>query len=163
MTLSSSTDTLINLNNFFPIEYSITVNCSEISLNETIKKIAAFVSRVYATFPQLNEQARKKLRKKGVDIEELDEMPPQAECEQFEKALEEIIVKKLSKERAYCSISLTTNYCPTETFYDLCKSIFQNTRHLGFLFPYKTGTFISLEENKTQLRLSMDFKSSDRL
>jgi len=74
MSLSLS-PSLIDLNESFPINYSIEFDCSESNLEEIVEKVASFTSRVYATFPALGKEGREQLKKAGVWINKLDIAP----------------------------------------------------------------------------------------
>jgi hypothetical protein len=54
--MSLSLPALMDLNQSFPIIYSIKLDCSKANLEEVIEKVASFTSKVYATFPALNEE-----------------------------------------------------------------------------------------------------------
>lgn len=162
--MSSPSLSLVNLSSIdisktFPVAYSQVFSCSENSLGEAIEKVAAFVSKVYATFPKLNEEGRSRLREEGVWLHSLDQLPPETECEDFEKALKLKIITSLKKEECSdCSLNLSTDYYPEGTLRRVCEPIFKQTPQLGFLFPYKTCTRIYLMEEKSKLYLRMDFK-----
>lgn len=78
---------LPDLDQTFPIQFSTEVSCSENGLQNTIEEAAAFVSRVYARFPLMNDEARSNLRKRGVSFNYLSHFPSPSECERFEIAL----------------------------------------------------------------------------
>lgn len=149
---------LIDLNESFPIEYSIEFDCSESNLEEMVEKVASFTSKVYATFPALGNEGREQLKKAGVWFHELDKAPTSEECEQFEITLKKRIITVLNQKEKRGSIKLSTDYYPEKILCEIAESAFKKNRQLEFLFPYKTCTRISLNKERTKLCLDINFK-----
>jgi hypothetical protein len=149
---------LMNLNESFPVKYSIEFYCSESNLEEMIEKVASFTSKVYATFPALGKERREQLKKAGVWFGELDKGPSSAECEQFEESLKKEIIAVLNQDENSL-IQLSTDYYPEKILRKVSESVFDKKYQLGFLFPYKTYTRIYLNEKGKKLCLDMNFKS----
>jgi hypothetical protein len=156
--MNSLSPSLLDLNESFPVDYSIEFDCSESNLEEIVEKVASFTSKVYATFPALSKEGREQLKKAGVWFNVSKESPTTEECEQFEVILKNKIITTLSKKEKRCSIQLSTDYYPEKILCEIAESAFKNVRQLGFLFPYKTCTRISLNQEKTKLGLNMNFK-----
>jgi hypothetical protein len=156
--MSSLSLSFIDLNESFPITYSIEFDCSESNLEEVVEKVASFTSKVYATFPALDNKAREQLRKEGVLFGILDGAPSAAECEQFEKTLKNKIITVIHQSKENSSIKLSTIYCPEEILLEVAESVFRDKYHVAYLFPWKTYTEISLKEKGTKLSLKMNFK-----
>lgn len=148
---------LVDLNKAFPVQYTNEFFCSKDTLQKTIEEVASFVSQVFASFPKLKEERREQLRKQGVWIKNPSDFPSAEECEQFETSLKKAIIIALNQE-GYSSITLSTDYQPEKALLEICKSVFSHKSQVSSLFPWKTCTVISLEENKKKLWLDMDFK-----
>lgn len=154
----SSQKLLMDINApLFP-HYNIKLGYSEANLPNKIEEVASFVSKVYAKFPKLDEEKTEQLRKAGFYFNKDKKIASASECEQFEIALKERIIKDLNQNRSYgYSIELLTDYSPGETLAEVAEPIFQNIGSLGPFFPYKSITTINLDVNKKKLRLSMQF------
>jgi hypothetical protein len=151
-------NSLMDLEKDFPLQYSIEFACSESTLVEIVEKVASFTSKVYATFSRLSNEERVQFQTKKFWIKELNKFPSENECQEFEERLKQEIITVFSQRGDYLSVNLSTDYSPETTLCKVAKPIFGQKYELGFLFPYKTCTRISLEEKRTKLTLNMDFK-----
>ena len=130
-----------------------------IILQERIEEVASFVSRIYATFPRLDEKEREQWRQDRVCLDELKEIPPTLDVETFESTLKQKIIEVLSQsDESACHIELSTDYVAEKTLREVAYSVFKLKQMIG-LFPRKTLTRIQLEEGKTILRLILNFKA----
>ncbi|MBA3815957.1 MAG: hypothetical protein H0X29_05465 [Parachlamydiaceae bacterium] len=124
-------------------------------MEESIEKIASFVSQVYAKFPRANEQQRKELIANNILIDEECEQLSEVECDHFEKALKEKIIAVLTEKK---SVKISTRYYPEEILKDVCEDIFINQNQLGWVFPHKTSATIELIDNKFSLIMNFQEK-----
>ena len=78
---------------------------------------------------------------------------------QFEKRLKQKIITVLNQGEGRSSLRLSTDYWPEGRSRKVAESIFQPKYQLGLLFPYKTCTTISFEDNEPSCGSNMNFKS----
>ena len=145
-----------------PLKFSQEFDCSENNLNENIVHVATFVSKTYACFPKIGNEQRNLLRKEGFLFGDVVDFPSFKECTAFEIALKQKIIEifnnKLEKGKGF-SYDLRTHNRPEKDFGVVAESIFPMPKYqISDLFPYKTHTCITLNKNRTQLILTMDFK-----
>ena len=147
----------VDTNGSISVQSWVEMECSK----KNIKKVASFVSAIYAKFPRLSNAEREALRKRGFCFHpRVYETPSASECAQFRSALKKRIITALNQkeEIGLPSIKLSTDYWPEDMLRDLAKSAFPRIYQLGQLFPCKTDTTISLKERGTKLELDMNFQ-----
>jgi hypothetical protein len=157
---TSTTVSLMQMGDLPPIRYRTELPSSKNDLDQTIDKVASFVSQVYTKFLTLSTEERQQFKKQGAWIEDsVGLRPTTEECQKFTANLKQTIISSFDHEEQFEHLSLATDYSPKGKLLKVCESSFSNLEYLNALFPWKTGTSIMLNREKTRVIIDMDFRS----
>lgn len=141
---------LMNLQWNTPTKYSI--ECKGTRVN--VAKVIAFVAQVYADFPKMNKEYKDLMRTNGMWFSTVHKPASEEECAQFQETLKHKITDQIDESFI---VHLSTDYFPEGLLLKACEETFKKQKELGLYFPYKTCTWIRLDEEKNILTLEMNF------
>lgn len=129
----------------FPVKSRIAISFTKGKERKTLQKIATYVSQIYTTFLELDDDGRDELREKGIHTPYFtDPLPNSDECRIFKTNLKNRIIKELSTHK---KIDLITNDFPKEILYEIFKSSIHSAGQRPYLFPLDTITNITLKND----------------
>ncbi|MBA3815368.1 MAG: hypothetical protein H0X29_02395 [Parachlamydiaceae bacterium] len=143
----------------FPVAFEDLVPFTVENKEESLERIASFVSKIYATFLDLEDSGRKELRKKGIYSSLYrGELASRAQCELFEDTLKSKIIEELTIKG---EIALSTDLTAYKTLKEVFDQVFNKTINTSYLIPFTTLTTISIRD--TTYVLNMHLGHSDEL
>jgi hypothetical protein len=134
----------------------------------SIEEMAIYISDIYATFLELTNEERLRLKEKGMELYPLQEdlqeelLSDLSKIERFRTALKERIIEDLSQlKNGRSVVYLSIDSCPEKKLREVCQSIF--THNLCFAFPCKSSIRVLVRNEQFSLTMRFERSRSGRI